>query len=70
MAKPGEVQRRRGAVDRADSADYSEISILAPDGWTQLNFLLDPRTGLSRIGHFSTSQEDLMKDMAGTRHDG
>ena len=51
------------AVDKADSAQYSEEDILAPDPWTLLNFMLDPRTGLSRFGHFEISNQQLMKDM-------
>lgn len=51
------------AVDKADSAQYSEEDILAPEPWTMLNFILDPRTGLSRFEHFEISHEQLMKDM-------
>ncbi len=51
------------AVDKADSAQYSESEILAPEGWTILNFLLDPRTGLSRVENFDIPHEQLMKDM-------
>ncbi|MCW8915062.1 MAG: exopolyphosphatase [Magnetovibrio sp.] len=51
------------AVDRADSAQYSEEDILAPEPWTLLNYILDPRTGLSRFEHFEISHEQLMKDM-------
>jgi len=51
------------AVDKADSAQYSEEDILAPAPWTLLNFMLDPRTGLSRFGHFDISNHQLMKDM-------
>jgi hypothetical protein len=51
------------AVDQADSAQYSEEDILAPASWTLLNFILDPRTGLSRFDEFSISHEDFMKDM-------
>ncbi|MCK5167437.1 MAG: exopolyphosphatase [Rhodospirillaceae bacterium] len=51
------------AVDKADSADYNEEDILAPNPWTLLNFILDPRTGLSRFEHFEISHEQLMKDM-------
>ncbi|HEY9163999.1 MAG TPA: exopolyphosphatase, partial [Magnetovibrio sp.] len=40
------------AVDKADSAQFNEEDILAPDPWTMLNFILDPRTGLSRFEHF------------------
>ncbi|MEG3618148.1 exopolyphosphatase [Magnetovibrio sp. PR-2] len=51
------------AVDRADSAQFSEEDILAPEPWTLLNYILDPRTGLSRFEHFEISHEQLMKDM-------
>ncbi len=51
------------AVDKADSARYSERDILAPTGWALLNFLIDPRTGLSRFDNFSTSNDDFMRDM-------
>ncbi len=51
------------AVDKADSAQYTEEDVLAPNPWTLLNFVLDPRTGLSRYEHFEISHEQLMKDM-------
>ena len=51
------------AVDKADSAQYSEEDILAPEPWTLLNYILDPRTGLSRFENFEISHEQLMKDM-------
>jgi nanoRNase/pAp phosphatase (c-di-AMP/oligoRNAs hydrolase) len=51
------------AVDKADSAQYTEEDILAPDPWTLVNFMLDPRTGLSRFRDFVISNEQLMKDM-------
>jgi hypothetical protein len=51
------------AVDKADSAQFSESEILAPEGWTILNFILDPRTGLSRIESFDVPHEQLMRDM-------
>jgi nanoRNase/pAp phosphatase (c-di-AMP/oligoRNAs hydrolase) len=49
------------AVDKADSAQFDEAEILAPDGWVLLNFILDPRTGL--VGQFEITNEQLMKDM-------
>ena len=52
-----------GAVDQADSAQYSDEDILAPASWTLLNFILDPRTGLSRFDEFSICHEDFMKEM-------
>ncbi len=51
------------AVDKADSAQYSEADILAPEGWTMLNFLIDPRSGLSRFRDFTISNGELMRDM-------
>ncbi len=48
------------AVDQADSADYTEEDILAPDKWTLLNFIVDPRTGMSRFTDFSTTHEQFM----------
>ncbi|MGB0670400.1 MAG: exopolyphosphatase [Rhodospirillales bacterium] len=51
------------AVDKADSAQYSEDEVLAPTGWTFLNFLIDPRTGLGRFKDFSIPTQELMKDL-------
>ena len=51
------------AVDQADSANYTEDDILAPTGWTLINFVTDPRTGLSRFGHFQISNDQLMIDL-------
>ena len=51
------------AVHQADSAQYSEEDILAPTGWTQLNFLMDPRTGLETFKAHSSSHEDFMRDL-------
>ena len=60
---PGISEELMDAVDKADSAGYSEEDILAPERWTLLNFLLDPRTGLSRFEHFEIGHEEFMKDM-------
>lgn len=51
------------AVDQADAAQYSEEEILAPGPWILLNFILDPRTGLDRLGKFAVPHEQFMKDM-------
>lgn len=51
------------AVDKADSAQYSEEDILAPTGWTLLNFIMDPRTGLARFKNFRVPNEEMMKDL-------
>jgi nanoRNase/pAp phosphatase (c-di-AMP/oligoRNAs hydrolase) len=62
-AFPGISLELMDAVDQADSADYTEEDILAPGPWTLLNFMLDPRTGLSKFADFNISNEQLMKDM-------
>jgi len=51
------------AVDQADAAQYSEEEILAPNPWILLNFILDPRSGVDRIGSFAISREQFMKDV-------
>ncbi|KAA5607703.1 exopolyphosphatase [Roseospira marina] len=51
------------AVDQADSAAYDEMDILAPDRWTMLNFVVDPRTGLHRFRDFEISNDQLMLDL-------
>jgi nanoRNase/pAp phosphatase (c-di-AMP/oligoRNAs hydrolase) len=48
------------AVDRADSARFSVSDVLDPQGWTLLNFLMDPRTGLGRFRDFRISNYELM----------
>ncbi|RAU21332.1 exopolyphosphatase [Paramagnetospirillum kuznetsovii] len=53
------------AVDKADSAQYSEEDILAPSDWTLLNFIMDPRTGLGRFRDFKISNTQLMLDLIG-----
>ena len=48
------------AVDKADSAQFSQDEILHPQGWVLLNFLMDSRTGLGRFHDFRISNYDLM----------
>ncbi len=47
-------------VDKADSAQYSQEDILAPEGWVLLNYILDPRTGLERVKEFSIPKDELL----------
>lgn len=49
------------AVDKADSAKYADEEIMVPEGWTLLNFVIDPRTGVERIREFSVSKIELME---------
>ncbi len=51
------------AVDKADSAQYSEEEILVPEDWTLLNFVLDARTGLDRSAEYSVLTDRLMVDL-------
>lgn len=53
------------AVDKADSAQFSQDEILLPTGWNLLNFLMDSRTGLGRFRNFRISNYALMMDLIG-----
>ncbi len=60
---PGISLEMMDAVDRADAAQYSEDEILAPSGWTMLNLIIDPRTGLGRFDQFTIPGDQLMRDL-------
>lgn len=51
------------AVDKSDSAQFSEDEILNPTGWALLNFLMDSRTGLGRFKEFRVSNYQLMMQL-------
>lgn len=51
------------AVDKGDSAQFSEEEILNPQGWDLMNFLMDARTGLGRFHDFRVSNYALMMDL-------
>ena len=51
------------AVNRADSARFTQEEILNPSGYPLINFLLDGRTGLSRFRSFRLSNEELLLQM-------
>lgn len=57
---PADWQEMMVAVDKADSAQFSQEEILNPQGWVLLNFLMDARTGLGRFKDFSVSNYQLM----------
>jgi len=48
------------AVDKADSARFTQNDILDPQGWELLSFIMDPRTGLGRFRQFRISNYDFM----------
>ena len=51
------------AVDKGDSADFTEDEILHPTGWVLLHYLMDARTGLGRFHDFRISNYDLMMEL-------
>ena len=51
------------AVDKADSAQFTEDEILNPKGWVLLNYIMDSRTGLGRFRDFRISNYELMMEL-------
>ncbi len=51
------------AVDKGDSADFTEEEILHPEKWVLMNFIMDARTGLGRFHNFRISNYDLMMEL-------
>ena len=51
------------AVDKGDSAQFTQEEVLHPEGWVLLNFLMDARTGLGRFRQFRISNYQLMMDL-------
>ena len=51
------------AVDKGDSADFTEEEILNPKDWVLMNFLMDARTGLGRFHDFRISNYQLMMEL-------
>ena len=51
------------AVDKGDSAQFSEDEILNAEGWVLLNYLMDARTGLGRFREFRVSNYNLMMQL-------
>jgi nanoRNase/pAp phosphatase (c-di-AMP/oligoRNAs hydrolase) len=60
---PGISDEMMWAVDRGDSAMFTEDEILDPQGWVLLNFLMDARTGLGRFRDFRISNYQLMMQL-------
>ncbi|MBC8339127.1 MAG: exopolyphosphatase [Rhodospirillales bacterium] len=51
------------AVDQADAAQYTADDILAPENWTLLNFIVDPRTGMERVEGFNIAHNGFLYDL-------
>jgi len=60
---PKEWDEMMAAVDKGDSAQFSESEVLNPQGWDLMNFLMDARTGLGRFREFTVSNYQLMMDL-------
>jgi nanoRNase/pAp phosphatase (c-di-AMP/oligoRNAs hydrolase) len=60
---PAVSEELMDAVDKADSAQFSQEEILDPQGWIFLSFLMDPRTGLGRFRDFRVSNYQLMMQL-------
>ena len=62
-AFPRVAEAMMAAVDKGDSAQFTEDEILTPRGWDLLNFLMDARTGLGRFKEFRVANYALMMDL-------
>jgi nanoRNase/pAp phosphatase (c-di-AMP/oligoRNAs hydrolase) len=51
------------AVDKGDSAQFTENEIVDAKGWVLLNYLMDSRTGLGRFREFRVSNYNLMMQL-------
>ncbi|MBN1662710.1 MAG: exopolyphosphatase [Deltaproteobacteria bacterium] len=51
------------AVDKVDSGQLTIDEIQNPQGWVQLGFIMDPRTGLGRFRDFRISNYQLMENL-------
>jgi nanoRNase/pAp phosphatase (c-di-AMP/oligoRNAs hydrolase) len=60
---PQEWEEMMAAVDKGDSAQFSQEEVLDPTGWVLLNFIMDARTGLGRFRDFTISNYQLMMEL-------
>ncbi len=60
---PNISEELMAAVDKADSAQFTESEVLAPEDWVLLNFVLDGRTGLNALSKFTLPNEQLMFEL-------
>jgi nanoRNase/pAp phosphatase (c-di-AMP/oligoRNAs hydrolase) len=51
------------AVDKGDSANFTQDEVLHPQRWDLMNFMMDARTGLGRFKNFRISNYQLMMDL-------
>ncbi len=62
-AFPAAWDEMMDAVDKGDSAQFTQEEVLNAQGWVLLNFLMDARTGLGRFREFRISNYALMMDL-------
>lgn len=62
-AFPNVPDEMMAAVDKADSAHFSQEEVLDPQDWVLLNFLMDARSGLGRFKTFTKSNYQLMMEL-------
>lgn len=62
-AFPSISEAMMAAVDKGDSADFTQEEVLDPQDWNLLNFIMDARTGLGRFRNFRISNYQLMMDL-------
>jgi len=60
---PEQMAEMMEAVDRADSAQFTQDQVLQPKGWDLPNFIMDARTGLGRFRDFKISNYQLMMNL-------
>lgn len=51
------------AVDKGDSAQFSQDEVINAEGWPLLNFIMDSRTGLGRYRGFRVPNYELMMSL-------
>lgn len=62
-AFPGHWDEMMQAVDKADTAQFTEEDVLHPGGWVLLGFLIDERSALEREGRFRVPMSTLFRDL-------
>jgi nanoRNase/pAp phosphatase (c-di-AMP/oligoRNAs hydrolase) len=60
---PNISEEMMDAVDKGDSAQFTQEEVLYPQDWVLLNFLMDARTGLGRFRNFRISNYQLMMEL-------
>lgn len=60
---PNVSEEMMDAVDKADSAQFSQEDVLDPQGWVLLSFVMDSRTGLGRFRGFRIPNYELMMSL-------